>query len=561
MSRVRTLALAGLAGILALALAACGGLPTSGPVNAGQPIGDDDVDSPLVFLPDGPSPDATPQQIVEGFIAAGSGPRGNWATAKEFLAPELHAEWNPRAGVIVDDTAARSLEAVADDEFVFTVTPVATVDDTGSLLTPSEDGEIALSFSLAQEGDGQWRITEAPDGIVLGRNVFPAVFDAYALQFFDPTLTYLVPDVRWFPQLYKATSIAEALVDGGPSPWLAGSVQTAFTDGARLAQVAVPVESGIAAVSLQEGARSLGSDVLDRMQTQLEASMATAGIDAVDMLVDEQLLAADSVDVRETTLDSRPLVRTDDDFGFLSGSSVEEIVGLSQALLQTDAVDIEVNATRSAATVRGADGLVSTVGSDGTTTVLDDRASLIAPSSDPAGYVFSVPSTEPSALVAFGPDGTRIEIAGAWTAASTILSQRVSRDGTRLAAVVRDGAGYAVWVAGIVRDRDGVPTSLGDPKLLSTLPGATRSLTWIDASTVAALTAQSGQPYLATQEVGGFAELQRAPADAVTVAGGAQSGGLQVRDAAGELYGQRGANWQHLAAGVSVLAIQQGAPR
>ena len=156
--------------------------------------------------------------------------------------------------------------------------------------------------------------------------------------------------------------MAEALVNGGPSTWLEGAVSTAFVDGARLAQVAVPVRSNVASVSLQEGARALGREALSRMQTQLETSLAPTGIDQVDMLVDEQPLAADTVTVRQTRIDSRPLVRTADAFGFASGASggsIEELPGLSSALLQVAAADIEVNADRTVAAVRDTTGAVS----------------------------------------------------------------------------------------------------------------------------------------------------------------------------------------------------------
>lgn len=558
MTGVRSWAAAAAVMLLAFVLAACGGLPTTGPVNAGQPIVDDDSDGNLVFLPDGPTKDATPQQIVEGFIAAGSGPRDNWATAKEFLAPGVG--WNPRAGVTVYSAGQRELEEIAEDEFVLAVTPAATVDATGELATPGETGEITLSFTLAVQPDGQWRITRAPDGIVLDRNTFGAVFGSYALQFFDPSWTYLVPDERWFPRTYARTSIAEALVNGGPSSWLADAVVTAFTDGARLATVSVPQQSGVAAVSLQEGARDLDQLVLDRMQTQLEASLQGAGVSEVDMLVDEQLLLADAVTVRRTTVDSRPLVRTDDAFGFLSGNSVEEIYGLSAAIMQVDAVDIEVGADRTTAAVRAADGTVLAVDSDGAITVLDDRKGLVAPSIDPFGFVWSVPVAQPSALKALGSDGTEVELPDALAGTSQVLAVRVSRDGTRLAAVVRVGDADALWIFGIQRDRDGVPAALGMPKVLASMSGTVTALTWVDAASVALVADEGGDQYLYTHEIGGFGVLQGAPDDVTAVAGGAASA-VRLRDGAGELYGQRGTNWQHLASGISVLAIQQGSPR
>jgi len=557
----RTLQTLGAAVALVLALTACGGLPTSGPVNAGRQVSEDESGGEVVFLPDGPAPDATPQQIVEGFIAAGSGPRGNWETAKEFLAPEF-TTWDPRAGVTIYSPGDRSLEEVSASEFVLSVAPVATVDAVGELSTPGEPGEILLGFSLAQQSDGQWRITKAPDGIVLDRNRFGVVYGAYSLQFFDPTWTYLVPDERWFPRLYARTNIAEALVDGGPSPWLAASVATAFTDGARLAVATVPLSADVAQVTLEEGARGLDRAVLDRMQTQLEGSLEAANVDAVDMLVDGQLLAAEAVPVRTTRVDARPLVRTQDAFGFASGTTIEEIAGLSEAVVQVDATDIEVDASRSVAAVREATGAVVRVSGDGGIVEVDDRTGLVAPSIDPLGYIWSVPSGAPSAVLATGPSGAAIDIPAAWTGAAQVLAQRVSRDGTRLAAVVRAGDGYALWVAGIVRDRDGVPTGLGERKVLAVLPGASGALTWLDAATLALVTSDGEDLYLFTQEVGGFGSLVPAPDAVTTVAGGVvQSGGIRLRDSAGELFGQRGANWQHLGSGILVLAVQQGSPR
>jgi len=544
--------------VLATLLTACAGLPTSGPVNAGQAVTDEDAVSVPVFLPDAPAEDATPQQIVEGFIAAGSGATGNWATAQLYLAPEFKDDWNPRATVSVYSAGAQSLVADSDTEFTLSISPVATVDETGEL-SIGAGGEISLQYSLAQQSDGQWRITQAPQGIVLDRNRFGQVFGSYSLQFFDPTWTYLVPDVRWFPRQYASTSIAAALVNGGPSPWLDGSVATAFTDGAQLAQLSVPVRSGqVASVSLQEGARALDTTALDRMQTQLVASLSQAGITEVDMFVDEQLLPAEPVAVRLTRVDAPPLVRTDDAFGFVSGSSVEAIPGLSDAILQVEATDIEVDADRATAAVRDAAGAVWRVTSAGARVRLDGRNGLVAPSVDPFGFIWTVPQSTPSAVAAYAADGTTIDVASAWPGVLEVLAQRVSRDGTRVAAIVRDGSGYAVWVAGIVRDRNDVPTALGERKVLALLPGAATALTWVDPSTVAVVTAEDGDPYLYSQAVGGFGTSQSAPADVTTAA---PSSGLRLRDAAGELYTQRGANWQHLASGIRVLAVQQGTPR
>ncbi len=559
-SRARRSAAGAVALVLAVLLAACAGLPTAGPVNAGQAVTEGEADSDFVFFPDGPGVDATPQQIVEGFIAAGSGPRGNWETAKEFLADDLKAVWKPQAAVTVYRPGERTLAEVAEDEFVLTVSPIATVDDTGALSADTQ-GEIPLSFSLAQQDDGQWRITQATDGIVLDLNRFRAVFGSYSLMYFDPAWTTLVPDQRWFPKSYAATAISQALVDGAPSPWLAGAVATAFTDGARLAQPSVPVRSGVAEVTLEDGARGLETTVLNRMQTQLEASLSAAGVMGVDMLVDDQVVTAASLAVRSPRVDARPLVRTAEAFGFLSGTTVEEIDGLSAAIEGVDAAAIEVNADRTAAAVLTTAGTVVEVRADGTVLTVDTRRGLLPASVDPSGYIWSVPTDLPAAVQVAAPDGTVAGVADAWPGAMRILSMRVSRDGTRIAAVVRDGARDALWVAGIARDRDGMPTGLGEREVLTVLPGAGVQVVWSDAGTLSVLYSVDGALSLWEQPLGGFGSTVRAPDGVTALAGGNQPGGARLLDASGELFVQSGANWQRLAEGISVLATQQGSPR
>lgn len=557
----RSRALLALIAVLVLSLTACAGLPTTGSVHAGPSATDEESDSDFIIIPDGPAPDASPEQIVEGFIAAGSGSAGNWATAREFLAEAVQSRWSPTAGVIVDRTGDRTLTASGEDGFVLSVDPVSTVDETGALSGAGDEGEITLGFTLVKNSDDQWRISEAPNGIVLDQSQFRAVFGAYSVMYFDPSWTYLVPDQRWFPRTNAPTSIAKALVDGVPSPWLKDSVATAFTDAARMAQPTVPVRSNAAEVSLEVGALALDDTVRGRMQAQLEASLLTAGILEVEMMVDDRTLSATAVPVRATRVDSRSVVITDAGLGFLSGSSVEPIPGLSEAMAQVDAAAVEINADRTAAAVLTTAGAAVEIRSDGAALVLDSRSGLVAPSIDPLGYTWVVAATEPGAVVAYGADGSRHPVAGAWPGAAEITAMRVSRDGTRVAATVRRGERSELWVAGVVRDRDGIPTGLGEPVVLAALPGTGTEAAWLDASTVAVLAAEDDVSWLHEQSVGGAGSVLRAIDGANSVAGGNQAGSARVLAAGGELFLQSSTNWQHLAEDVSVLAVQQGAPR
>lgn len=549
--------------VLALALVAllagCAGLPTSGPVTAGEPIGEA-ADAPdFSFNPDPPPPDASPEQIVLGFLAAGSGPRENWGTARQYLSRDAREVWQPTARATIDFVADRTPTVLGDGRVSVSVTPEASVDATGAL-TLEDATPRSLEFGLVQE-DGQWRISEAPDGVVLDRARFQAVFREYSVMYFDPTWTYLVPDRRWFPATNAATHITEALVDGQPTPWLAAAVVTAFPDNLELASRAVPVENGIAQVPLSRSVLGIGADTRDRMLTQLEASLQTAGILSAQMLVDDAPVEARGATVRSIAVDQRPLVVVDDGFGFLSGETLEPIPGLSPIVADLDPVAVQVDADRSEAAVRSASGAVLRAADDGSFVTLDQRSGLVDPTIDPFGYVWSVPEGAPSGLTAYDRAGVGIPFPDAWPGATQVTAIDVSRDGTRLAALVRDGTRPALWVAGILRDADGVPVGLGERETIATLPGVGRDIGWVDGATVSILAQDGEGESVITQSIGGFGEAVAAPAGAVSIAGANQQTAIRVLDADGTLFFRRGVTWPVIASQVRVLAEQQGAPR
>lgn len=551
--------------LAALALTACSGLPTSGSVYPGLPAEEVPAAPDFLFRPSSPQPGMTPQQIVQGFIDAGTSPLGGWAIAREFLAPELSATWNPEALVTVAED--RSYTPLSEDEIVLTVTPSADVDEAGAYSPTDGGAATTLPFRLAQQEDGEWRITEARDGIVLDRDFFVAVFDSYQVMFFDPTWQFLVPDVRWFPaRTNSATRVARALIDGAPSPWLTSSVVSAVPEDVALATQSVTVDSDlVATVELGESARGLDSKILDRMQAQLEESLASAGVQAVQMAVDGTPLEATAVPTRSTAVDSRPLVVTDADFGFLSGDEITPIPGLSTTIMENlgaAPVAIQVSADRDAAAVRIEGGEVARARADGTVLEVDARPGLVDPTIDPLGYIWSVPQDTPTAVVVAGADGAPATAVGAaWVEASQIRSMQVSRDGTRVAALTTVGGQHWAVVAGVVRDEEGRPISLGEVNRLARLPGPGIAAGWLDDETIGVVADEAGTAIVLDQLVGGEGSRTEGPDSVTTLAGANQVTAVRLRDAAGVLYMKRGSNWSQAAAGIVVLASQQGAPR
>lgn len=544
--------------LLALLLAACTGMPTSGPVNPGLPPADGSDSPPIAFLPDRPQPGATPEQIVDGFLRAGSGPSDSWAVARSYLAPGT--AWQPTAGVTVDHLPDRALTTVGDTSgdtaaVAAQLTPTALVDATGAY-SATDAGPTPISFQLARQGDGQWRITKAPDGIVLDSDTFPRVYRPYSLMYFDPSWQRLVPDIRWYPSVNAPTRIVAALVDGAPSPWLARSVVTAFPDGIS-ARAAVPIVNGVAEVELGSATLTLPAGTLDRMQAQLEQSLSTAGVTGVQMTVGGAPVSATAVQTRSTSVDTRALVRTDAGFGFLTGGEVQPVAGLSAAIEGVDARSIQVSADGAFAAARLGSGAAVRVGVSGDPVLVDGRADLVDPTVDTYGFIWTVPAGAPAGVVATSRDGDRVEVAGAWPSASRIAAMQVSRDGARLAALVQSGGRWALWVAGVIRDDTGRPTALGSVLDLATVPGTGVAAGWIDEGTVGVVSRAGDETSVLEQPVGGIAQTTTLTAEVDTLAGAGPSF-VRVRGTDGTMYVRRVANWQVAASGVRVLASEQG---
>ncbi|WP_243076945.1 GerMN domain-containing protein [Microbacterium sp. SS28] len=542
----------------ALVLAGCAGLPTTGPVTPGMPADAEAGEPDFAFKPDSPQPGATPEEIVDGFIRAGTGPGsdGRWEVAREYLAPDT--PWDPNAGVTVDRPGDRIFSEPAEGEVVLTLAPVANIDDIGAY-SPAEELSADLPFQLALQSDGEWRITEAPDGLVLDTSQFSTVFRRASLMYFDSTWTFLVPDIRWFPAINAATYIADALVDKPPAPWLAASVRTAFPEAVTL-RPSVPVEEGVAEVVLDAAALEVSPDILSRMQAQLTASLRTAGnVSTVEMWAGTTPLDVEPAATRSTRVNSLPLVRTDDSFGFLSGDQVDTIE-LTPAIMQVDAAAIQVSPDRDFAAVRTTGGAVVRVETDGDVLEFDQRAGLIDPTVDPSGYSWSVPRDAPGQLAAFAAGSEQIAIAGAWPEATQVAAMSLSRDGTRLAAIVVSGGRASVQISGVIRDGNGVPSALGEPSLvLATLPAQATSVAWVDDVTVGVLTGVGDESELVELLVGGPAITTDAPASSAQLAG--SQGTWRVKDADGGLFSKRGATWPQTSAGILVLATQQGSPQ
>ncbi|MEY2847941.1 MAG: hypothetical protein RI885_606 [Actinomycetota bacterium] len=555
-----SLARAGAAVILLAALAGCAGIPTTGGVVEGRALTETDSGD-FDFFPLAPAVGADQEDILRGFVAAFTGSAGDYARAREFLSSDFADEWSPRAGVTVRGALERYSQ-VAPDTIEYIVDADATVDASGAYQRNDTPVQRTLLYQFVQEG-GEWRISLAPDGIVLSDGLFRSVFDQQVLYFLDPTSQHLVPDLRYFLGGTAALRIVSSLL-AGPPPWLQGAVRTAFPDGTQLSSPTIDVESGTATVDLS--ADALVASQTDRrlMQQQLDASLVTVTtIRRVAITVAGSPLAVQEGEatlVAEPAVDSRPIVFADGEFGYLGASSISTFGQLSSRVVDTAPTAATVSDTQSAAAVLSPAGVSIVRTGDAGVVLLDDRPSLLPPSLDEYDFVWSATSA-PESVTVFGADGSPSSLPTGFPSDSLVRSFEVSRDGARVAFLLDAVGGPRLVVRAIVRDanRGQVPVSLGTPVVDTTVRGGSTAIdaTWVDNTRVATLST-SGEVATATLfEVGGeISDLGR-PGPALAVVGGNGPTDLRALGADGTILGRSGNGWADQNERVTFLATQR----
>ena len=546
----------GLAVAALLALTACGGIPTGGPVTAGDLVGDD-VELNIGFAPQGPREGAPQEEILLAFVNAATNPQGDYSVAREFLAENLTAEWDPDATTYIRNGVGAP-QRTSETSFDYSITTAAVVDRDGRY--SEGDPLIAtLPFGFVKEGD-EWRISSAPPGIVLSTDRFPRVFGEYALYYFDPTYQFLVPEIRWFPNRSSTSVRAVSALLAGQSNWLSnGALVSAFPPGTALGDGLVSIDSGVATVDLTDEARNSTAVERDRMRQQLSSSLATVA--SVTLTVGGIQLptpdAGSNAAVVNPTVEAAPLVVRDNELGFVANDDLAPVAQISGKVGALAPRAVTLGRSKLAAAVLADAGVYSVRANMPEPLLVDGRPGLAAPSLDNSGFIWSVPESNASAIRVFELNGTEHEVTTSLPPDARVTSLSVSRDGTRLLLYLSTGSGPELLVAGIIRQQ-GLPTAIGETFALAAGSGAPIDAAWVDERTVATLSGVGDSTEITSFEIGGPSGALGRLDGAVQIAGG-RSGtdGLRVLTSDGEIYRTRGSSWQLTDATAQVLATQQ----
>jgi hypothetical protein len=153
-----------------------------------------------------------------------------------------------------------------------------------------------------------------------------------------------------------------------------------------------------------------------------------------------------------------------------------------------------------------------------------------------------------------------VQVATSWTGASTIDSIQVSREGTRLVALLRDGTQSRLVAAAIIRGDRNAPLRLGDPVELRVMSTEATTVTWVDDITVAVLLGGGDGTTIVTQQIGGRSAPVPKLADVTNLVGGNGPTQLRALTSDGRLLLPRGSSWQEAGSGVRFIATQLGSP-
>ena len=466
--RIRNGALAGLLACLAVATTGCVGIPEAGPiVDAETAAGPGEVLG-LYNDPPSPTPGAPPTDIVKGFLDAQTAIPLQTNTAKEFLTTEEAATWRPDQRTI---TYAAASFPEGSNRVSVELDGANQIDARGSWLGPvPRDGQ-ELGFTMRRQ-DGEWRIDDAPDSLVVPETWFSQAYRRVSLYYLDPTASLLVPEPVFVP---RGDQLGSSLVDAllkGPLSRLAGAERSAIPPGLELDLSVSLTGAGIGEVNLLGGVSMPTEDDAALMVAQIAHTLSQdssyvgfrVNIDGEPVTLAGGLTTF-PMDQGDSLDPSAPQA-TSLLFGLREGRLVSGSPGdlepVTGPMGTRDYGVRSVGVSLTGSTVAGAtaDGrvLVTEVRSDDSdvTPVVDGATDLLPPVWDFADRLWLLNRTATGARVSMYDDDTGLqEVRFRGITGENISHFLVSRDGSRLVAILDRPAGDRVLISRIRYDARG----------------------------------------------------------------------------------------------------------
>jgi hypothetical protein len=498
--------------------------------------------SGIQFSAEGPSSDADAATLVSDFLlACAAGPQDDYATARLFLSAASARSWQPETEILVYDTdtapsVTAGSETATQVDVTVAVLGVASVDAFG-VLTRVAASTVSRTFTLVRE-EGQWRINNPENMVLMSRASFTASFSLANLYFPTAEGGDLVADPRWYPSRRLASHLLAGLVEG-PRQSLAPVTANAIPAGTTVPSQGLDVADGVARVELNavmpssESARTALAWELVRTLTQVtDVSRVNASLsgDVLDM----QAIPVPPTYSLDTLVGAGP-----GGVGLVSSSSVTELAAV------TDASNPTVSPVDSSLVAwSGTDGVYAQRG--GTTVAFLPGQAPLGPSVDRFGWVWG-PATVSSVSVGGGVDGA-FSVSVESESAGQIRAVRISPDGTR--ALVLRGSDATAWVGVVERGASGRPLAIRSLEEIPLEHGSVVDASWTTPTGLALVVRATGEDdQLVTMPLGGLPSNVSLPIHVTSMSAGGSSSAVVITgtDAAGmeQVLIRSGALWQN----------------
>ncbi|MGO4614859.1 MtrAB system accessory lipoprotein LpqB [Nocardia sp. 2YAB30] len=175
-----------------LSLTGCASLPES---SAPQALGTIDRE-PTSEGPPPPIANRDPDLLLRDFLQATADPANRHLAARQYMTPAASTQWDDAANTVIVEKPDTLRESRTGDKATYRIR----ARKVGEL---AADGAYRASDDLVENKieltkvDGEWRIDELPDGVVMDSTAFARSYRRYVLYFVDPAGTTVVPDLRW----------------------------------------------------------------------------------------------------------------------------------------------------------------------------------------------------------------------------------------------------------------------------------------------------------------------------------------------------------------------------
>ncbi len=529
---------AAVAVVVALLVAGCADdLPDEGPVvTADLPSRVEDR-SPSDINVTPPPDDASPLEIARGFLDAMTASPIRLDVARDYLTRRAAAQWDPAASTI---TYADSLPPrVEGQDVTVQLSDAQLIGRSGDRRGRLPAADETLRFSMELQ-DGQYRIANPRDALVVPTSWFAQRFRQVSLYFFDPSGSVLVPEPVFVPIGEQLASTLISGLLGGPGDDLDGVART-YLPGGLSVGLSVPVSpSGVAAVDLG-GQASPNAEQVERLFAQVAWTLRQ-----------EPTISAVTITVGGTTLRSpsggteyplRDAVRYDPTgfeaptriyglaggrLGVADGTELQPLGGpFSTGRVALRHVAVDLTGERAAGTTPTGDLLLAAADGKGVAELDTGLENPLRPAWDTTGRVWVVDRRSDGAVVGYAQPGRQPrmrEVRVDGVSGRDVVSFLVSRDGTRFVAVVREQVRDEVLVGRIRVDVGGRVVGVVDPLRLANDdldPPRIRDIAWSSPTTVAILSPVSE----------GLSEVRTVGVDGADPAAGALS--TTVSDATG----------------------------